>query len=61
MLDVDAAQGADAFREDERLRLTKRRGREPTPIAFVHDWRVEALLDRGPDAERGSEVEAVNH
>jgi hypothetical protein len=51
VFDVDALQLADPLREREQFGLGERRGGEPTSIALVDNRRVQALLDRRPDAE----------
>ena len=51
VLDVDALDRADALGEDERLRRRERLGRVEAAAALPDDRRVEALLDRRPDAE----------
>ncbi len=61
VLDVDALQLADALGEREQLGLGERLGREPAAVAFVDDRRIEALLDRRPDAERRGKGEALDH
>ena len=43
------------------LGFGERRGGEPAALALVDDRRVEALLDRRPDAERRGEGEALDH
>ena len=60
VLDVDALDGADALRELEHLGLGERRGRVPAAVPLPDHRRVEALLDRRPDRERGREVVAVH-
>ena len=57
MLDVDALDRTDALRERERLGPAERLGGVPVTIG-PDDRRVEALLDRGPDAEDRREGEA---
>ncbi len=52
--------GSDAVGEDEGLGLAERRRGEPAPVALVDHGRVEALLDRRPDAEGRSEVVALD-
>jgi hypothetical protein len=58
---VDALDRPDPGREDERLRLAERRGGVPLAAALPHDRRVQALLDRRPDGERGGEVIPLDH
>ena len=65
MLDVDAPNRSDPFREVEDLRLAERLRGAPRTVRVLlvllpHHGRVEALLDRGPDGERQSEVVAVD-
>jgi hypothetical protein len=54
VLDVDALDRADALGEVEDLRLAERRGRVEAPLLLPDERRVEALLDRRPDGERGA-------
>jgi hypothetical protein len=58
VLHVDALHRADPLGELEDLGLAERRRGEPPPLLLPDHRRVEALLDRGPDRERGREVEA---
>jgi hypothetical protein len=60
VLDVHAFHLADALGEREGLRLAERRRREPATVALPDDRRVQALLDGGPDRERGREVVALD-
>ena len=60
VLDVDALDRADAGRELEQLGLGERRGRVPAALALPDQRRVQALLDRRPDRERGRERVAVD-
>ena len=61
VLDVHTAERTDALWEHERLWLAEGFGGEPPAVTLVHDRRVEALLDGGPDAERGGERHAIDH
>ena len=61
VLHVDAAESPDVLGEDEGLHLAEGFGGEPSALTLIDDGRVEALLDRRPDAERGGEGEAVDH
>ena len=54
VLDVHALDRADALREREGLRAAERLGRMPVAV-LPDDRRVQALLDRGPDAEHRGE------
>ena len=60
VLDVDALDRPDPLREVEDLGLGERLGRVPAALALPDHRRVEALLDRRPDRERGREVVAVD-
>ena len=60
VLDVDALELADPLREPEHLRLRERRGGVEAAPALPHQRRVQALLDRRPDRERGREVIALD-
>ena len=60
VLDVDALDGPDPLGEVEDLGLGERRGREPAAGLLPDHRRVEALLDRRPDRERGGEVVALD-
>ena len=60
VLDVDALDGADSLGEVEDLGLGERLGREPAAALLPDHGRVEALLDRRPDRERGGEVVALD-
>src|SRR5690606_34575948 len=46
-----ALDGTDALREVEHLRFAERLCRVPASLLLPDDGRVEALLDRRPDAE----------
>ena len=60
VLDVDALDRADPLGEVEGLGLGERLCRVPAPLALPDHGRIEALLDRRPDRERGREVVAVD-
>ena len=51
VLHVHAFDPADALRKVEHLRFTERLGGEPAAVLLEDQRRVQALLDRGPDAE----------
>ena len=54
MLHVHTLNRANALGEGEDFRLAKGWGGEPTLVLLPDHGRVEAFLNRGPDAERGS-------
>ncbi len=60
VLDVHALDLADALGEREHLRLAERGGGEPPTVLLPDHGRIQALLDRGPDRERGCEVVALD-
>jgi hypothetical protein len=60
VLDVDALDRPDSLGELEHLGLRKGLGRVEAAFPLPHERRVEALLDRRPDRERGREVIAVH-
>ena len=60
VLDVDALDRADPLREVEGFGLRERGGGEPTPLLLPDHRRVQALLDRRPDAEARRE-DLVSH
>ena len=51
MFDVDTLNRANALGKDKDFRLAKGRSREPAPILLPNHGRIEALLNRGPDAK----------
>ena len=61
VLNVDATQGADAFGKHKHLGLAERRRGEQAAAALPDKRRVETLFDSGPNAERGGELESVDH
>ena len=60
VLDVHALDRADALGEVEHLGLGERRRRVEAALALPDERRVQALLDRRPDRERGREVIALD-
>ena len=61
VLYVDATQRADVFGEHKHLGLAERRRGEQAAAAFPDKRRVETFFDGGPNAERGGELESVDH
>ena len=60
VLDVDAFDRADALGEHEHLGLRERRRGVEAALALPDQGRVQALLDRRPDRERGRELVALH-